>query len=300
MHQAPLNLQARSEPRDVVGEVPTGGPGPTRLQAAALLTLAAVLALHAPQVHADQPLWELGLGLGAVRLPHYRGSEQNHDLLLPVPYGVYRGKIFRATREGARAVLLDSERFDFDISVAATAPTRSSDNRARTGMPDLPATLELGPNFNLTAARGANWKLDLRLPVRGVVALQSRPREQGWTFGPVLNLDLEHAGWNLGLQGGPVFGSRRHHAALYGVDAVYATAARPAYQAPGGAGGWQLTTGASRRLGDWWLGGFVRLDRVGGAAFEASPLVQRRSHASFGLAFSRVFAVSAERVAVDD
>ena len=44
----------------------------------------------------------------------------------------------------------------------------------------------------------------------------------------------------------------------------------------------------------------MRLDRVGGAAFEASPLVLRRSHASFGLAFSRVFAVSAERVTVDD
>jgi MipA family protein len=269
-------------------------------KSAAWLALAVALALPAPHAHADQPLWELGLGVGALRLPHYRGSDQNHDLLLPVPYGVYRGKIFRATREGARAVLLDSERFDFDISVAATAPTRSSDNRARTGMPDLPATLELGPNFNLTAARGAHWKLDLRLPVRGVLALQSRPREQGWTFSPVINLDLQHAGWNLGLQGGPVFGSRRHHAALYGVDPLYATAARPAYQAPGGAGGWQLTTGASRRLGDWWLGGFVRLDRVGGAAFEASPLVLRRQHVSFGLAFSRVFAVSAERVAVDD
>jgi MipA family protein len=271
-----------------------------RGKAALGLALAGALLLQAPQAQADQPLWELGLGAGALRLPHYRGSDQNHDLLLPVPYGVYRGKIFRATREGARAVLLDSERFDFDLSVAATAPTRSSDNRARRGMPDLPATLELGPNFNLTAASGARWKLDLRLPVRGVVALQSRLPEQGWTFSPVLNLDWEHAGWNLGLQGGPVFGSRRHHAARYSVAPAFATALRPAYQAPGGAGGWQWTTGASRRVGDWWLGGFVRLDRVAGAAFEASPLVLRRSHLSFGLAVSWVFATSEQRVAVDD
>ena len=58
---------------------------------------------------ATQPLWELGLGAAWVRMPHYRGSDQNHQWLLPVPYAVYRGQIFRATRDGARAVLREWE-----------------------------------------------------------------------------------------------------------------------------------------------------------------------------------------------
>jgi MipA family protein len=261
------------------------------------LLLSMTLALPA---HADKPLWELGLGVGGLRLPHYRGSDQSHDLVLPVPFAIYRGKIFRATREGARAVLMDGERYDFDISVAATAPTRSKDNLARAGMPDLKPTVEFGPNLNFTLARSADWKLDLRLPARAVVSVQSRPQDLGWTASPVINLDVRRWGWDIGLQGGPLYGSRRYNAYFYDVAPAYATATRPAYAAPAGNGGWRFTTGASRRFGDLWVGAFVRVDSVAGAAFEESPLVRQRSQASFGLAMSWVFATSAERVTVDD
>lgn len=282
-----------------VPALPAAGPPVCRAAFWLALPLLA-LALHALPARADQALWELGLGLGGVRLPHYRGSDQAHTLVLPVPLAIYRGKIFRATREGARAVLLDSERFEVDISVAASAPTQSEDNRARRGMPDLAGTLELGPNLNLTLARGPAWKMDLRLPARAVVSLQSRPQDLGWTLSPVLNLDMQHAGWNIGVQGGPLFGSRRHHAYFYDVAPVYATGSRAAYTAKGGYGGWRLTTGVSRRFGSMWVGGFLRTDSVARAAFEPSPLVRQRMHLSFGLAVSWVLATSAERVSLDD
>ena len=262
-----------------------------------LVALATALALSA---HADQPLWELGLGVAGLRLPHYRGSDQSHDLLLPVPYGVYRGKIFRATREGARAVLLDSERFDFDVSVAASAPTRSADNLARSGMPDLAATVEIGPNASIKLAQGPLWKLDARMPVHAVYTLQSRPQQLGWTTRPVINLDLSWQGWNVGAQAGPVWSSRAYNRYYYGVDAAYATAVRPTYQARAGNAGWRWTTGASRRFGHVWAGAFVRSDSVAGAVFEPSPLVKKRSQLTLGLALSWVFAVSDERVAVDN
>lgn len=271
--------------------IPVSAPAVTAL----LLSLA--LALPA---HADKPLWELGLGVAGLRLPHYRGSDQSHDLLLPLPYGVYRGKIFRATREGARAVLLDGERFDFDLSLAATAPTRSKNNIARAGMPDLKPTVELGPNFNFTIGRGADWKFDLRLPVRAALSVQSKPQELGWTASPVLNLDVQRWGWDIGVQGGPLYGSRRYNSYFYDVAPIYATATRPAYAAPAGNGGWRLITGASRRFGDLWVGAFVRADSVAGAAFEPSPLVRQRSNLTFGLAMSWVFATSDQRVTVDD
>ena len=267
----------------------------------AALPLACLLAgaLSLP-AQATQPLWELGLGAAWVHLPHYRGSDQAHDWLLPLPYAVYRGKIFRATREGARAVLFESQRLDLDLSVAATAPLKSADNRARAGMPDLAPTVEVGPNLNFTLSQGRNWKLDLRLPVRGVFSVQRDSQALGWTASPVLNLDLRWQEWNVGVQAGPLFGSQSNHAYFYGVAAQHASAARPAYRAEGGYAGSRFTVGASRRLGDFWLGTYVRADSVAGARFEASPLVRQRNNWSAGLALSWIFKVSAERVEIED
>jgi outer membrane scaffolding protein for murein synthesis (MipA/OmpV family) len=267
-----------------------------------LLALGLIPALLAavPAVAQDQPLWELGLGVGALQLPHYRGSDQTHDWLLPLPYAIYRGKIFRATREGARAVLLESERLDIDLSVAASAPVRSDGNRARQGMPELAATLELGPNINFRLAQGSNWKLDLRLPVHAVMSLERSPQGLGWTANPVINLDTRLAGWNLGLQAGPLFGSTKYHDHFYGVDAQFAQTGRSAYRAKSGFGGTRMTVGLSRRVGQGWLGAFVRADSVAGAAFEGSPLVRQSHNLAAGLAFSWVFFSSAQRVQIDD
>jgi len=170
-----------------------------------------------PCARADQPLWEAGVGVGVLRLPHYRGSDQSHTWVLPVPYFVYRGEFLRADREGARAVLVDAERLDVDISVAATAPTRSRDNRARAGMPDLSPTVEIGPNVNYTLVRGTQWKLQARMPVRAAFTLESGPDMIGWLATPNLNLDVRTQGWNIGVLSGPVFGTRRMNGYFFDV-----------------------------------------------------------------------------------
>ena len=256
------------------------------------------VSLCAVAARADQPLWEIGVGVGALRLPHYRGSEQSHSYVLPVPYLVYRGKIFRSDRDGTRAVLFDSERVDLDISVDGNPPANSSDNRARAGMSNLAPTAEIGPNVNVMLGRGPGWKLDLRMPLRAVVAVRSPVKAVGFTFTPVLNLDLDMAGWNIGLQGGPMAASSRYNAYFYSVDPADATPARPAYRAGSGFAGWGATATASRRLGDWWLAAYVRADSVAGAAFVNSPLITQRNNLSVGLGASWIFKVSDERVAV--
>jgi outer membrane scaffolding protein for murein synthesis (MipA/OmpV family) len=238
--------------------------------------------------------------VGLLRLPHYRGSDQSHTWVLPVPYFVYRGKFLRADREGARAVLVDAERRDVDISLAATAPTRSRDNRARAGMPDLSPTVEVGPNVNWTLARGPAWKLLARVPVRAAITLESGPDMIGWLATPNLNLDLRTHGWNLGVLTGPVFGSRGMNGYFFDVAPQFATASRPAYRAPAGAAGWRLVGGASRRIGDFWLGAFVAGDTLRGARFDDSPLVRRRDTVAFGFALSWVFAASSQRVERED
>lgn len=253
--------------------------------------------LTAASAQADQPLWELGVGAAALSVPQYRGSDQSRVWLLPVPYFVYRGQILRADREGTRAVFFDRDRVDLDLGVSASPPANSSGNRARSGMPSLSPTLGIGPNLNVMLAKGSDWKLELRLPVRAVFTVQSRPQDLGWTFNPVLNLDLKAHGWNLGLQGGPLAASRDYDAYYYDVAAPYASATRPAYRASGGSAGWAATASASRRLGNWWLGAFWRHDSLAGASFGASPLVVQRSNATFGVAASWVFKTSETRVA---
>jgi outer membrane scaffolding protein for murein synthesis (MipA/OmpV family) len=252
---------------------------------------------------AERPLWELGIGAGALHLPHYRGSDQSHDWLLPVPYFVYRGTILKSDRDGTRAVLLDTRRLDVDVSLDASPPMRKGDNRARAGMSDLSATLGVGPRVNAMLGQGqaeaGGWKLDLRLPLHAVFTLGAHPRAIGWTSTPVLNLDLDVRGWNIGLQGGPLLGTRRFHGYFYDVAPPAVTATRAVYAAPGGYAGWALTGSASRRVGSWWLAAFARADSVAGAVFEGSPLVRQRQNTTFGLAASWVFKVSDTRVAAE-
>jgi MipA family protein len=244
----------------------------------------------------DPPLWELGLGLGALQLPDYRGSDQSHTWWLPVPYVIYRGSFFKADREGARAVLVDTERTELNLSVAASPPTRSRGNRAREGMADLAPTLEFGPNLNSRLAQGAGWQLDLRLPVRAAFAFDAGVRDIGWVASPHLNLDRELAGWRLGLQAGPVFGDRRFHRYFYEVPPSAATDTRPAYRAAGGYGGAQALAALSRRQGNCWVGLFAKFDTLSGAAMADSPLVRDRQQWSAGIAVAWVLARSPDTV----
>ena len=77
-----------------------------------------------PEAVVMRPLWEFGIGVAALRLPDYRGSDQSSALWLPLPYGVYRGKWLRADREGARAVLFDARSVEVDLSQIGRASCR--------------------------------------------------------------------------------------------------------------------------------------------------------------------------------
>src|SRR5258706_5520103 len=127
---------------------------------------------------AGDPLWEGGIGVAGLRFPHYRGSDQAKTYAFPAPYFVYRGEIFKADREGARATFLRNDRVDLNLSVGASFPVKSSDDRAREGMPDLKPSVELGPSFDITLWRdvGRTMKLDLRMPLRGAMTIESSPR----------------------------------------------------------------------------------------------------------------------------
>lgn len=239
-------------------------------------------------------LWEVGLGAGLLRLPHYRGSDQSKTWLLPLPYVIYRGAIFKADREGARAEFLKTNDWRFDLSVAAGAPTNSKDNVARQGMSDLAPTLEFGPSFIWTMARGPGWRLETRVPVRGALTLASNPKLVGLVTTPNVNFDILVQGWDFGAYVGPVFATKRQNAYYYDVPVAVARSDRPAYQSGGGYAGMQLVFGTSRRFGNAWVGAFGKYDNLRGAAFDSSPLVRQKQNFSVGIGASWVFWQSAQ------
>jgi outer membrane protein len=263
--------------------------GVARAQSSNTATPQPVSAASATGDSPPLPLWEVGMGAGVMRLPHYRGSDQTRAWVLPLPYVAYRGDIFKADRDGARAEFLKGSNWRFDVSVAAGAPADSEDNRARDGMRDLAPTLEFGPSFVWTAARGTGWSLEGRVPLRGGITLERSPRFAGTVLSPNLNLDVVVAGWDVGFYIGPVFASRRQNGYTYDVPDADARPDRPAYRSPSGYAGSQFVFGTSRRFGDLWVGAFGKVDHLRGAVFDDSPLVRRQTTFAFGAGVSWIF-----------
>lgn len=247
----------------------------------------------------DAPLWEVGVGVSLLSMPDYRGADQRRSHALPIPYLVYRGDVVEIDRNKARGVFYKGDRSEWDVSVSAAVPVRSNDNPARANMPNLDPAIEIGPQWNYTLRD--DWiRATLRLPLRKVFAIDFPDmREIGAVFTPTLALDRANhpwPGWHASLSTGPIFGDRGYFNYYYGVDAVLATANRPAWQANTGYGGWQLTATMTKRFDRLWLGGFLRGDYLGGAAFEDSPLLGKKTSWMGGVGIAWVFAESEKRV----
>ena len=277
-----------------------------KLRLAQLLAAAALAAAgHAPCAAArEEPLYEFGLGVGAIAFEDYRGSGTAHAYPLPLPYILYNGKFLKANRDGIRGTLFNQDRFELNLSFDATTPVRN--DRERSGMPDLKSTVELGPSLDLHLMRSADArvKLDIRLPVRSALTVEASPTIIGWTFTPRLALDvrspLGYEGWNLGILTGPLFADRRYHAYFYSVAPQFATDTRPIYRAQGGYAGTQFITALSKRFPKFWIGAYARCDSLAGAVFTDSPLVQRQSYWSGGIGISWIISRSSQLVEVPD
>lgn len=251
------------------------------------------------------PLWELGAGAAVLTIPDYRGADERRAYVFPIPYIIYRGEVLQVDREKVRGLFFKTPRLELDVSVSGSVPVKSGDNKARAGMPDLDPTLEIGPQLNVSLWHKGNTKLTLQLPLRSVIAVSSDGlRNAGLLSNPILNLDIKDVGWgggwNLGLSGGPLWADSKYHQYFYGVDPAFATAERPAFDAPGGYSGTQFTVSLSKRFHRTWVGAFARAYDLHGVAFEDSPLLKRRSSFMAGFGVSYIFAQSKKRVLSED
>lgn len=270
-----------------------------------LATLAVIAWPSASQAE-QKPLWEAGFGIGAMAFPDYRGSDEVNAYPIPLPYFVYRGKFLKADRDGLRGELFDKRYLELSFSMNATIPVSSDDNDARQGMSNLRSTLEFGPSLDVHLWRSydTDMKLDLVMPLRLPITLESSPQTLGWSFSPRLNLDIENVGgyegWNFGIGAGPLFGAAEYHQYFYSVAPRFATAERRAYEARGGYSGTHLIAAISKRFPGYWVGAYMRYDTLHNAVFEDSPLVRQQNYLTGGIGIAWMFGKSKRLVEVED
>lgn len=245
------------------------------------------------------PLWEFGVGAGALHLPDYRGSDQYAAYLIPFPYLIYRGDRLKVDEGGVHGHLLQTRRARLDISLAGGVPVAEDGDSLRSGMPGLDPTVEFGPSLELVIWRNRDRRRTwwLRLPGRAVfsASLNNGIAAQGWAFAPHLEYIVEsaHRGdWKAGIAYGPLYGDESYHRYFYAVADQYQTAQRPAYQPSGGYGGSRITLTLQKNIEDLWLGAMLRYDDLEGAVFTGSPLVASHEYLAAGIAFTWVFAKS--------
>ena len=268
-----------------------------------ILAILLILLSPASALCEEKPLWELGVGLGALQIPDYRGSDNNRRYLLPYPYFVYRGDVLRVERERISGRIFETDRVLLDLSFNGSVPVKSSDNPDRRGMPDLDPTFEVGPSLNITLLedRQDRYKLTLTMPVRAAFSTDfSSVRHEGWVFHPRLNFEkgdmIPGSGVNVGLSAGPMFADQGYHRYYYTVDPAFATPSRASYDAGAGYSGSTFTVGLNKALSPFILNAFISLDYLKGAVFEDSPLVKTQYSWMCGFTVSWICMKSSERV----
>ncbi|HMK66322.1 MAG TPA: MipA/OmpV family protein [Thermodesulfobacteriota bacterium] len=239
------------------------------------------------------PLWEIGGGITGLTMPDYRGSDEHRYLLLPFPYIIYRGDKLKVDGENVRGFLFKTDRIFLDVSGNLSPGVKSSDNRARQGMPDLDPTFEIGPSLEVIVAQNKEKtnKLSLSFPARAVFSTDFRQViYQGWVFNPRVNLDMikrdPRGDWNWGVELGPFLGNQGYHDYYYRVDPAFATPGRPAYSPQGGYSGLQLMTYIGKRYKRFKFNLFARTDFLNGAVFSNSPLLMTNTSILAGFAVS--------------
>ena len=262
------------------------------------------LILTSQSVYAEQlPLWEIGGGGGVLHIPDYRGAA--HSQTFPYPFVVpfIRGKYLVSDEDGVRGELLETSRVRFDFSLDGTVPSKSNDTTTRQGLPNLDPTLQIGPALNIKLWQDDDPRQSIiaLIPLRAVFALNSAILDPiGFTFSPHLTYyrKIPFIGglWNMGLSGGLEFGSERFHDYYYQVDPQYQINNRQAYDAAGGYGGYRFTLTFHHRIQNTWISFFSRYDRVDGAVFANSPLVDSKDGLTAGFVVTWFFYQSEQKV----
>lgn len=248
-----------------------------------------------------RPLWELGAGVGAVRVPDYPGAARRSNYVIPTPVVVFRGQYLRSDREGVRGVLLDTDRVELDLSAGLTPAARSADNPRRVGMDNLRPTVELGPKLIYAAWRGDGGRLrwDGQLPLRASFTMERASRLAGLVLAPETRFTFRDVArvsqLDVTLHATGEWADHRYLRRTLGVETGDATSARTAFYPSGGYAGSQVGARVERRIGPAYIGMGVTRHFLQGAEVARSPLVETRATTLHWVFVSWMLAHSDER-----
>lgn len=255
------------------------------------------------------PLWEVGLGGGALMAPDYPGSDHMNSWLIPFPFGVYRGEILHSDRRGgARARIIRGATYEFNVSAGGGLPSSSRGN-ARRGMSDLEWVGQIGPRlmFDLWSESDLGGRaLRLGIPARGVFSTNVlHLKDRGWIFAPELMYDNPRvfgSAWDAYVHITAEFVDRRFADYFYGVAPQFATASRPEYRARAGYLETDLSLGLMIpfRESRLRLYTFASAQSLSGSANRHSPLMLSEFHTSLTVVLLWMFAQSDARVSSND
>jgi outer membrane scaffolding protein for murein synthesis (MipA/OmpV family) len=262
------------------------------------------ISTNAPPPFNGLPKWEVGV-LGMVsRVPLYRGSDEYRWYSFPIPYFVYRGDFIQADKDGVRGLFYKGVRFEVELSMSGNPPVNDRGG-VRAGMPELDPLVEMGPAARLFLYKGEKVKaMYLEAAARGVFSVDMDDLSPGYE-GLRGHVSMVLAGikpnpkspWGAGLKTGLELSDSRYNGYFYNVDEAYVTPDRPYYQSEGGYGGVAVSGWISRRLFDGVsVAMYARLDNVGGAVFEDSPLVRASNSYMVGAGFTWKIAQSKKQV----
>lgn len=246
------------------------------------------------------PLWEAGVLSATALTPAYPGASERLGRATILPFMIYRGDVLRVDRGGVEARVVKTDEVEVDVGFSGALPASSRDVAIRDGMEDLGTLLEFGPRAKITLDRPTpGSRIRLQLPVRAVLEFRGGIRQQGMTFEPELSYEARDKvpGWNVGASVGLLFADQRLSDYFYGVDAPYATAARPAYAARPGLLATRLAVNASTAVTqDLRVLAAIRHDSYQGAANATSPLMQSSNGTSLAIVLIWTLGRSTEMV----
>jgi outer membrane protein len=259
-----------------------------------LRVLPVFLLLYSATLSADElpeKKLELGVGLGSVYGPDYRGADEYRSFTSLIPYLVYHGKFIRSDREGVKAQFFSSDKIDFSLSASAYISPNSDENERRENMPSLGSTIELGPSINIRLTGDdlrSGWQI--QLPWRAVFAVGGSSNKMiGSVIQPQLVYQQKFSSWYFRYRTSVMFGSNAYHDYYYRVDSQYVTAERPEFNATSGYSGFINDIALSRELDiadiKTRIAFFIRYDNLAKVKFNESPLFASENVRRSGVAF---------------
>ena len=244
-----------------------------------------------PHVLTEKPLWEVGLIPGAIRMPHYRGSDEYKIWAMPLPYIIYRGEFLEMDRDGLRGIFYRSPHFETNISGWGNPPM-DDDNKAREGMSTPDAVIEVGPSLEWHFdGRKPGRNLYLRWALRSVISVgfpdDTDTGYQGLksAFNFVCQKEFfrHHHKWHFGLNTGVELGDGKYHRYFYEVKPSEANLSRPVYSPEGGFSAFILSLRLIREINaKISIAGYTRWENMSRAVYRHSPLVKEENNFIFG------------------